>query len=55
MSNDKAPDNKRSPMKTGSIGILATLVYLWLAVLGCGGFAAFFDHPTRTILAVPAW
>ena len=51
MSNDKAPDNKRSRLKTGSIGILTTLVYLWLAVLGSGGFAAFFDHPARTILA----
>ena len=52
MSNDNAPDNKRSRLKTGSIAIFTTLVYLWLAVLGCGGFAAFFDHPARTILAV---
>ncbi|WP_254899537.1 hypothetical protein, partial [Methylomagnum ishizawai] len=28
--------------------IVATLAYLGLAVLGWGGFAAFFSHPTRT-------
>jgi protein-S-isoprenylcysteine O-methyltransferase Ste14 len=31
---------------------VTTLVYLWLAILGAGGFAAFFSHPARTILAV---
>jgi hypothetical protein len=33
MSNDQAPDKKRSRLKVGSIGILTTLLYLWLAVL----------------------
>ena len=42
----------RSRLKAGSIGIIATLVYLWLAVLGSGGFAAFFNRPAWTVLAV---
>ena len=52
MSNDQAPDKKRSRLKVGSIGILTTLLYLWLAVLGSGGFADFFNHPARTALVV---
>jgi protein-S-isoprenylcysteine O-methyltransferase Ste14 len=36
----------------GSIGIVTTLLYLWLAVLGSGGFASFFSHPARTAVAV---
>jgi hypothetical protein len=31
----------RSRLKLGSVGIVTTLVYLWLAVLGSGGFAIF--------------
>ena len=50
--NDQAPGSKRSRLQVGSIGIVTTLVYLWLAVLGAGGFAAFFSHPVRTILVV---
>ena len=50
--NNQAPESKRSRLQVGSIGIVTTLVYLWLAVLGAGGFAAFFSHPVRTILAV---
>ena len=42
----------RSRLKAGSIGIIATLVYLWLAVLGSGGFVAFFNRPAWTVLAV---
>ena len=34
------------------ITILATLGYLALAVLGWGGFAAFFSHPARIALTV---
>jgi len=34
------------------ITLLATLGYLALAVLGWGGFAAFFAHPARIALAV---
>jgi protein-S-isoprenylcysteine O-methyltransferase Ste14 len=34
------------------IAIAATLVYLGLAVLGWGGFAAFFSHPARIALAI---
>ena len=50
--NNRAPESKQSRLKVGSIGIVTTLVYLWLTVLGAGGFAAFFSHPARTILAV---
>ena len=50
--NNPAVESKHSRLRVGSIGIVTTLVYLWLAVLGAGGFAAFFSHPTRTILAV---
>ncbi len=50
--NNQAPESKRSRLQVGSIGIVTTLVYLWLAVLGAGGFAAFFSHSARTILAV---
>lgn len=50
--NNQARESKRSRPQVGSIGIVTTLVYLWLAVLGAGGFAAFFSHPARTILAV---
>jgi protein-S-isoprenylcysteine O-methyltransferase Ste14 len=32
--------------------IVATLVYLGLAILGWGGFAAFFSHPARIVLTV---
>ena len=49
---NQAPESKQSRLQVGSIGIVTTLVYLWLAVLGAGGFAAFFSHPARTILAV---
>lgn len=52
MLNDQAPDKKRSRLKVGSIGILTTLLYLWLAVLGSGGFVNFFNHPARTALVV---
>ncbi|WP_275925339.1 CoA transferase, partial [Burkholderia sola] len=31
---------------------VATLVYLGLAVLGSGGFAAFFSHPQLTVVAI---
>jgi protein-S-isoprenylcysteine O-methyltransferase Ste14 len=34
------------------ITIIATLVYLGLAVLGWGGFAAFFSHPALIALAI---
>ncbi|HEY4846611.1 MAG TPA: isoprenylcysteine carboxylmethyltransferase family protein [Methylocella sp.] len=36
------------------ITVVATLAYLWLAVLGSGGFAAFFSHPALTGLAIAA-
>jgi protein-S-isoprenylcysteine O-methyltransferase Ste14 len=52
MSNDKTPDNKPSRLKMGAIGVLTTLLYLWLAVRGSGGLAAFFRHPVRTGVAV---
>ena len=34
------------------ITIAATLAYLGLAVLGWGGFAAFFSHPPLIVLAI---
>ena len=34
------------------ITIAATFAYLWLAVLGWGGFAAFFSHPPLIVLAI---
>jgi protein-S-isoprenylcysteine O-methyltransferase Ste14 len=34
------------------VTIGATLAYLGLAILGWGGFAAFFSHPARTALAI---
>jgi len=49
---NQAPESKQSRLQVGSIGIVTTLVYVWLAVLGAGGFAAFFSHPARTMLAV---
>jgi protein-S-isoprenylcysteine O-methyltransferase Ste14 len=38
--------------KLAFISILGTLVYLGLAVLGWGGFAAFFSHPARIALTI---
>ena len=34
------------------ITLIATLAYLGLAILGFGGFAAFFSHPALTALAI---
>lgn len=34
------------------IALAATLAYLGLAILGWGGFAAFFSHPARIALAI---
>ncbi|MGB7791249.1 MAG: hypothetical protein WBL39_08545, partial [Terrimicrobiaceae bacterium] len=34
------------------ITLVATLAYLGLAILGFGGFAAFFSHPALTALAI---
>jgi protein-S-isoprenylcysteine O-methyltransferase Ste14 len=33
-------------------GLIATLAYLGLAVLGAGGFGAFFSHPPLTVIAI---
>jgi len=38
--------------KLALVTIVATLGYLGLAILGRGGFAAFFSHPALTVLAV---
>src|SRR5262245_7420069 len=37
--------------KLAGVTIVGTLAYLGLAVLGWGGFAAFFAHPARIALA----
>jgi protein-S-isoprenylcysteine O-methyltransferase Ste14 len=39
-------------LKLAFITIAATLAYLGLAILGWGGFAAFFSHPARIALTV---
>jgi protein-S-isoprenylcysteine O-methyltransferase Ste14 len=52
MSDNQAPASKQSRLIVGSVGIGTTLLYLSLAVLGSGGFAAFFSHPARIVLAV---
>lgn len=41
----------RSPTFVFS-ALIATLAYLGLAVLGAGGFRAFFSHPPLTVLAI---
>jgi protein-S-isoprenylcysteine O-methyltransferase Ste14 len=38
-------------LKIGLLGIVSTALFLGLAVLGWGGFAAFFAHPARTAIA----
>ncbi|WP_423380341.1 methyltransferase family protein [Burkholderia sp. LMG 32019] len=38
--------------KVAALSGISTLVYLGLAVLGSGGFAAFFSHPPLTVVAV---
>ena len=52
MSQKRATESKRSRLQLGCVGIAATLLYLWLAVLGSGGLAAFFSHSARIVLAV---
>jgi protein-S-isoprenylcysteine O-methyltransferase Ste14 len=52
MTNDQTASKRQTRLKMGSAGIVTTLLYLWLAVLGAGGFVAFFSHPARIILAV---
>jgi protein-S-isoprenylcysteine O-methyltransferase Ste14 len=50
--NDHVTKPRQSRLKLGAIGIVTTLLYLWLAILGSGGFSLFFSHPARIILAV---
>lgn len=52
MSSDNTPSDKPSRLKMGTFGVVTTLLYLWLAVRGSGGLAAFFRHPARTGVAV---
>jgi protein-S-isoprenylcysteine O-methyltransferase Ste14 len=35
-----------------ALALVATVVFLGLAILGWGGFAAFFSHPARVALAI---
>jgi hypothetical protein len=35
--------------------VVATLCYPGLAILGAGGFAAFFSHPALVALAIITW
>jgi protein-S-isoprenylcysteine O-methyltransferase Ste14 len=39
-------------LNLASISILATLAFLGLAILGWGGFAAFFSHPALAVVAL---
>ena len=41
-----------STLRIAFITIIGTLAYLGLAVLGWGGFAAFFSHPALIALAI---
>src|SRR6476646_7356347 len=41
-----------SKLRLASITIVGTLAYLGLAILGWGGFAAFFSHPALIALAI---
>jgi protein-S-isoprenylcysteine O-methyltransferase Ste14 len=52
MSDDKTSDKKLSRLKMGGIGVLTTLLYLWLGVRGSGGLAVFFRHPARAGVAI---
>lgn len=45
-------DRSMHSPKMVQFAVLGTVVYLGLAVLGWGGFGAFFAHPARTALAV---
>ncbi|RQS68398.1 isoprenylcysteine carboxylmethyltransferase family protein [Burkholderia sp. Bp8963] len=38
--------------KVAILSIAATFVYLGLAIVGSGGFAAFFSHPPLTVVAI---
>jgi protein-S-isoprenylcysteine O-methyltransferase Ste14 len=51
MSDDQVP-KKGSRLRLAGFGVLTTLFYVWLAVRGSGGLAAFFRHPARTGVAV---
>ena len=44
--------HQQSRLRVGALGILTTLAYLGLAVVGSGGFTAFFRHSARSVLAV---
>ena len=39
-------------LKLLAFEILGALVYLWLAILGAGGFAAFFSHPSLIAVTI---
>jgi protein-S-isoprenylcysteine O-methyltransferase Ste14 len=52
MSENEASKKEMSRLRLGSVGIVTTLLYLWLAVFGSGGFGAFFRHPARIVLAM---
>ena len=41
-----------SALKMASISVLATLAFLGLAILGWGGFAAFFSHPPLVVIVL---
>lgn len=52
ISRKQAIEETQPSWKIGSIGVATTLLYLWLAVRGAGGWRAFFRQPARIVLAV---
>ena len=53
MTNEKEPDNNRSRLKIGAVGVLTTLLYLWLPIRCFGGLAPFFRHPAGRLSRLP--
>src|SRR5690349_20827715 len=53
-SQPDRPDEAAMAPKPGlaALTIVGTLAYLGLAILGSGGFAAFFSHPSRLALTI---
>src|SRR5262245_26334883 len=48
----RMPSANQPPLRLILGAVVGTAVYLGLAILGSGGFTAFFSHPARTSLVV---
>ena len=42
----------RNSPRLAALSLVATLVYLGLAILGMGGLVAFFSHPALWVIAL---